>query len=157
MRAIILPAILSCLVITLNAQNIQSIGDEKTDCIHLLDSVAGIMQHERFGFYTLKLEKIDISMYKNLDETALTSKNLPTDEDEQRLYNFRLLLMDLKNCSEHYTEDLLLQIIGPPFSIGKKSIIYLYDNLDRHLCPDCTVPIKFLFDNCGSIRFDKIK
>ena len=157
MKAIIIHAILSCVVMTLDAQSNKSIEGDKIDCIHLLDSVAGIMQHERFGFYTLKLEKIDISMYKNLDETALTSKNLPTDEDEQRLYNFRLLLIDLKNCSEHYTEDLLLQIIGPPFSIGKKSIIYLYDNLDRHLCPDCTVPIKFLFDNCGSIRFDKIK
>ncbi len=156
MKAIIVPAILSCLVMTLNAQNIKSIGDEKIDCIHLLDSVAGIMQHERFGFYTLKLEKIDISMYKNVEEIVLSSKNIPTDEDEQRLYNFRLLLLDLKNCSEYYTEELLLQTIGPPFSIGKKSIMYLYDNFDRHICPDCTKPIKFLFDNCGSIRFDKI-
>lgn len=157
MKAINILAILSCLVMTLDAQSNKTIGDNKINCIHLLDSVAGIMQHERYGFYKLKLEKIDISMYNNLDEMALTSKNLPTDEDEQRLYNFRLLLIDLKNCSEYYTEDLLLQIIGPPFSIGKKSIIYHYDNLDRHLCPDCTVPIKFLFDNCGTIRFDKIK
>ena len=155
MKSIIIPVILSCLVMTLNAQNIQSIGDEKTDCIHLLDSVAGIMQHERYGFYTLKLEKIDISMYKNVDEVVLSSKNIPTDEDEQRLYNFRLLLLDLKYCSEYYTEELLLHFIGPPFSIGKKSLIYHYDNLDRHICPDCKRPIKFLFSNCGTIRFDR--
>ena len=157
MRAIIILAILSCLALTMNAQNNKSTGNDKTDCIYLLDSVANIMQHERYCFYKLNLEKIDISMYKNLDERALSSRKLPTDEDEQRLYNFRLLLNDLKNCSEYYTEELLLQIIGPPFSKGKESIIYLYDNLDRHLCPDCTVPIKFLFDNCGTIRFDKIK
>jgi hypothetical protein len=146
----VLGLILSCSInkrvetITLNQDN---------QCVAMLDSLSKLVEHIKFGVYSVDLNAVPVDKYKGLSELDLAKRGVPMSEEQQRIYEFEKFLYRVfksEICSS-LTSDMLVKKIGTPYEIGLDGSYTYLLNIGKD-CPNCEHPINRIFSECSYFR-----
>jgi hypothetical protein len=133
---------------------------QDNQCLARLDSLSSVIQHIRFGVYSVNLKAFSIEKYRGLSDLDLAIQGVPLDEYGQQIHEFENLIEAFPkdtNCLA-ITSEMLIKNIGEPYSItpsrgdpNKLTYRYLF-NIGME-CPNCNEPINRMFDGCSHLTF----
>ncbi len=159
MKKVILLSILLGMMLSCST-NRKAVSGHNPECFSKLDSLSMIMEHIKFGVYSVNLDAFSIEKYKGLSDLELAIKGVPLDEYGQHIHEFEKFIKVFSKDTDclAITSEILIKYIGEPYSItpsrrdtNKVTYRYLF-NIGRQ-CPNCNEPIHRIFDGCSSLRF----
>jgi hypothetical protein len=144
----VLGILLSCSI------NRPVIPNHNNGCLTKMDSLSILMEHIKFGVYSVHLDAFSIEKYKGLSTLELAINGVPIGESDQKIFEFEAFLKRFSEnteCTNTMINSMFIEKIGTPYEIAKDgSFLYLL-KIGKD-CPNCNYPINRIFEGCSHIR-----
>ncbi len=107
--SILLGMMFSCLT------NRKTVSGHNPECFSKLDSLSMIMEHIKFGVYSVNLDAFSIEKYKGLSDLELAIIGVPLEENGQKIFEFDVFLRRFSKaieCATTLTSNIFVEKLG---------------------------------------------